>query len=195
MAKVRAQTTPTMPGRRRWAGCTRHGLVLSLAVAAGIALFLALAAVMVGGLFHEPLAGNFYAVFPHNTLALMFGLVFGYAVFALGMGVARFWRDVSPAPPARGGGRGRARRAAPALPGRRARQGCNNADDAFTLWRRRFHHCTFYGFMLCFAATCVATLYHYFLGEPAPYPFWSAPVLLGTVGGVGLLVARPACCG
>ena len=42
--------------------------------------------------------------------------------------------------------------------------------------------------MLCFAATCVATLYHYFLGEPAPYPFWSAPVLLGTVGGVGLLV-------
>ena len=64
-------------------------------------------------------------------------------------------------------------------------KGCNNADDAFTLWRRRFHHCTFYGFMLCFAATCVATLYHYFLGEPAPYPFWSAPVLLGTVGGVG----------
>ena len=34
----------------------------------------------------------------------------------------------------------------------------------------------------------MATLYHYFLGEPAPYPFWSAPVLLGTVGGVGLLV-------
>ena len=45
---------PTMPGRRRWAGWPRHGLVLSLAVAAGIALFLALAAVMVGGLFHEP---------------------------------------------------------------------------------------------------------------------------------------------
>ena len=114
-------------------------------MAAGIALFLALAAVMVGGLFHEPLAGNFYAVFPHNTLALMFGLVFGYAVFALGMGVARFWRDVSPGAASRGGGRGRATRCACAT-GRRTARGCNNADDAFTLWRRRFHHCTFYGF-------------------------------------------------
>ncbi|PFN80928.1 tricarballylate utilization protein TcuB, partial [Bacillus sp. AFS076308] len=39
-------------------------------------------------------------------------------------------------------------------------EGCNNADDQFTLWRRRFHHLTFYGFMLCFAATGVATLFH-----------------------------------
>jgi citrate/tricarballylate utilization protein len=43
-------------------------------------------------------------------------------------------------------------------------EGCNNADDAFTLARRRFHHFTFYGFMLCFAATSVATLYHYAVG-------------------------------
>ena len=63
-----------------------------------------------------------------------------------------------------------------------------NADDAFTLWRRRFHHFTFYGFMLCFAATCVATLYHYLLGWRAPYALTSLPVLLGTAGGIGLLV-------
>ena len=50
---------------------------------------------------------------------------------------------------------------------------------------------TFYGFMLCFAATCVATLYHYVLHEQAPYPLLSVPVLLGTVGGIGLL-AGPA---
>ena len=61
----------------------------------------------------------------------------------------------------------------------------------FTLRRRRFHHLTFYGFMLCFAATCVATLYHYVLDERAPYPLLSLPVLLGTVGGIGLL-AGPA---
>ena len=67
-------------------------------------------------------------------------------------------------------------------------QGCNNADDAWTLWRRRFHHLTFYGFMLCFAATSVATLYHYLLGQPAPYAFTSLPVVLGTVGGIGLLI-------
>jgi citrate/tricarballylate utilization protein len=42
--------------------------------------------------------------------------------------------------------------------------------------------------MLCFAATSVATLYHYLLGQPAPYAFTSLPVVLGTVGGMGLLV-------
>ena len=39
-----------------------------------------------------------------------------------------------------------------------------------------------------FAATCVATVYHYALGWLAPYPYASVPVLLGTAGGIGLLV-------
>jgi citrate/tricarballylate utilization protein len=67
-------------------------------------------------------------------------------------------------------------------------QGCNNADDAYTLWRRRFHHFTFYGFLSCFAATIVATGYHYLLGLPAPYALNSLPVLLGIAGGIGLLI-------
>jgi citrate/tricarballylate utilization protein len=69
--------------------------------------------------------------------------------------------------------------------------GCTNEDDRYSLARRRMHHLTFYGFTLCFAATCVATVYHYAFGWAAPYPFWSVPVLLGTVGGIGLL-AGPA---
>ncbi|MGN6459501.1 MAG: tricarballylate utilization 4Fe-4S protein TcuB, partial [Achromobacter mucicolens] len=167
----------------------RNGLALSLATAAGLALFLVLAVVMAGGLFHEPMAGNFYAVFPHNTLALMFGVVFGFSMLALAVGVTRFWRNVSP------GAASGAALAEAAHDALRLRyldgghgKGCNNADDAFTLWRRRFHHFTFYGFMLCFAATCVATLYHYLLGQQAPYPILSAPVLLGTAGGIGLLI-------
>jgi hypothetical protein len=47
---------------------------------------------------------------------------------------------------------------------------------------------TFYGFLLCFAATCVATLFHYFLNWSAPYPLFSLPVILGVLGGIGLLV-------
>jgi citrate/tricarballylate utilization protein len=66
--------------------------------------------------------------------------------------------------------------------------GCPNEDDAYTLARRRFHHLTFYGFLLCFAATGVATLYHYLLGWTAPYDLPSLPKLLGAVGGVSLLV-------
>jgi len=45
-----------------------------------------------------------------------------------------------------------------------------------------------WGFMLCFAATSVATLYEYALGIMSPFPFFSLPVLLGTIGGIGLLI-------
>src|SRR3546814_2284146 len=69
---------------------------MALASAAGLALFLVLVLLINGSLFHEPLAGNFYAIFPHNTLALMFGFVFLFAVMALGIGVVKFWRGVSP---------------------------------------------------------------------------------------------------
>jgi citrate/tricarballylate utilization protein len=45
--------------------------------------------------------------------------------------------------------------------------------------------------MLCFASTSVATVYHYAFGWQAPYALTSLPVILGTVGGLGLL-AGPA---
>jgi citrate/tricarballylate utilization protein len=60
--------------------------------------------------------------------------------------------------------------------------------DARSPWRRWFHHCTFYGFMLCFASTTVAAIYHTFFGWPAPYEYGSLPVVLGTAGGIGLVV-------
>ena len=56
--------------------------------------------------------------------------------------------------------------------------------------RRLFHHLTFYGFMLCFAATVVATFYHYALGWKAPYPGTSLPVALGVLE-ASALVAGP----
>ena len=42
--------------------------------------------------------------------------------------------------------------------------------------------------MLCFAATSVGTLYHYGFGWVAPYGYLSLPKLLGTVGGVLMIV-------
>ncbi|HSD55489.1 MAG TPA: tricarballylate utilization 4Fe-4S protein TcuB [Burkholderiales bacterium] len=167
----------------------RNGLTVALALAAGLALFLVLALASKGSLWHAPLAGDFYAVFPHRLLVLVFGAVFGFAVLALALGVRRFWRDQSPGP-APGAAIAEATHDALRLKyldgGHGA--GCNEVDDAFTLARRRFHHLTFYGFLLCFAATCVATVYHYALGWPAPYPLASLPVVLGTVGGIGLLI-------
>ena len=66
--------------------------------------------------------------------------------------------------------------------------GCFNDDEQPTDRRKIYHHLTFYGFLLCFAATCVATLYHYLLAREAPYAWWDLPVVLGTLGGIGLLI-------
>ena len=194
MAKVRGQTyadyawPPTLGALYQ-----RNGLTVSLALAAGLALFLVLALALNGTIWGGDLRGNFYTLFPHNLLVAMFAPVFLWAVLALGLGVRRFWREVKPAtsglpvnvPAAAeathdvlrlkylGGGHG---------------EGCNNEDDAYTLARRRAHHLTFYGFMLCFAATSLATVYHYAFGWIAPYDLPSLPKLLGAVGGVSLLL-------
>ncbi len=194
MARVRVQTYEDHAWPQPLGALyRRNGLAVSLALAGGLALFLCLALALRGSLWHAPLAGNFYAVFPHNLLVLMFGAAFGFAVFALFMGATRFWRGVRPdtVPGARTeGATAEAAHAALSLKyldGGHG-DGCNDEDDRYTLRRRRFHHLTFYGFMLCFASTSVATLYHYVFGWVAPYPVTSLPVVLGTVGGIGLLV-------
>jgi citrate/tricarballylate utilization protein len=190
MAKVRMETYtdfawPASLGKLY----KNNGLTLSLATAFGLALFLVLTVMSTGKLLHVPLAGNFYAIFPHNTLALMFGVVFGFAVLALGIGVKRFWSEITPG---QASGEAISEAAHNALKLKYLDgghgDGCNDEDDRFTLRRRRFHHLTFYGFMLCFASTSVATLYHYVLGLQAPYAYTSLPVILGTVGGIGLLI-------
>ncbi|MFZ2648855.1 MAG: tricarballylate utilization 4Fe-4S protein TcuB [Burkholderiaceae bacterium] len=195
MARVRAQTYRHYAWPKAFgAAYRRNGLVVALVLAASLALFLVLALAAKGSLFHEPLQGNFYAVFPHSMLVGMFGAVFAFAALALTLGVTRFWRELNGKEmgtgTAGGAALGEATRDALALRnlGGGHGQGCNEADDRFTLARRRFHHLSFYGFMLCFASTCVATLYHYALDQPAPYALISLPVLLGSVGGVGLLL-------
>jgi citrate/tricarballylate utilization protein len=65
---------------------------------------------------------------------------------------------------------------------------CVDAEERRTPWRRWMHHCTFYGFALCFASTTVAAIYHLVFGWIAPYSYTSAPVVLGTIGGIGLLI-------
>lgn len=190
MAKVRQETYIDFAWPHAFGSLYRkNGITLALASSVSLIAFLLSTLVLNGTLFLAPNGGNFYAIFSHNTLALMFGAVFVFAILAIAIGVIQFWRQISPgditgvaAAEAThdvlslkylGGGHG---------------EGCNNEDDAFSLWRKRFHHLTFYGFMLCFAATSVATLYHYLLGLSAPYAFNSLPVILGTLGGIGLLI-------
>ena len=192
MATVRGQTYADYAWPKALGGLYKsNGLTVSMALAVSLSLFLILAIQSNGTLWGGPVENGFYAIFPHNLMVSMFAPIFLWSVLALALGVTRFWREVTPAtsgaplssPAAAeaahdalrlkylGGGHG---------------DGCNNEDDAFTLARKRMHHLTFYGFMLCFAATSVATVYHYALGWPAPYDFTSLPKILGTVGGISL---------
>jgi citrate/tricarballylate utilization protein len=128
---------------------------------------------------------------PHNAMAALFGAAFIYAVLALAMGVRAFWRDIGEpnGMTADGGSLWQAMRDAGELrylDG--GGVGCVNEDERPNDRRKIYHHLTFYGFILCFAATCVATLYHYLLAREAPYPWWDLPVVLGTLGGAGLLI-------
>ena len=66
--------------------------------------------------------------------------------------------------------------------------GCNYPDERFSMGRRWLHHFVFYGFLLCFASTTAAAIYEHFFHLSAPYPFWSWPVMLGTTGGIALLI-------
>ena len=193
MAKVRAQTYhdyawPPALGQLY----QRNGLTLSLALAGGLALFLALAVALKGSLFGTP-GADFYALFPHNLLVGLFAPVFLFAVLALALGVRRFWRAITPVTSGAPVGGPAAAEAThdvlrlKYLDGGHG-DGCPNEDDAYTLSRRRCHHLTFYGFLLCFAATSVATLYHYLFDLPAPYDLPSLPKLLGAVGGVMLTI-------
>ena len=170
----------------------RNGVVVSLVTAGSIALVLVLSLLLQSNAaLFAPAAGpgGFYAVIPGSVMIVVGGVVFGISLLALLIGTIRFWRGMSggQVPLSRplwqaighvltlrylgGGG-----------------DGCNDRDDAFTQLRRWFHHALFYGFGLCFAATAVAAIYEHILGKLAPYPLLSAPVVLGTLGGIGMVI-------
>jgi citrate/tricarballylate utilization protein len=195
LAIARAESWAAYAWPRAFAGLfARNGLAISIICALSVAAFIIGFAAftdrqVLTGVHTGP--GAFYALMPHNAMAALFGAAFLYAVIALAMGLRAFWRDIGePAgtladPPSLwqamkdagqlryldGGG-----------------VGCFNEDERPTDHRRIYHHLTFYGFLLCFASTSVATLYHYLLAREAPYAWWDLPVVLGTLGGIGLVI-------
>jgi len=171
-----------------------NGLWIAICLTLSLAFFITLIMLRQNAqLFDSTKVLGFYDVLNHNALVSLFAPIFLFDVLALGMGLYAFLSNITPvtgevAPSSEAameathnmlslkyldGGHG---------------EGCNNEDDTFTLAKRRAHHMTFYGFMLCFAATSVATFYHYALGLQAPYAWSSLPKLLGIVGGVSLLL-------
>jgi citrate/tricarballylate utilization protein len=188
-------------------------LLLALAMIALV--FAAAFAVNSSAVLDAGSAAVFYGVVPHAAMVALFGGVGTFVVVALAIGARRFRRDLdrngsrgastapgtsnapnTSTPPtvstsgafARGGGALRALRDVFTLRHlHTSGEPCATAEEVRTPWRRRFHHATFYGFLLCFASTSVAAVYHGF-GSEAPYAYASVPVVLGALGGIGLLV-------
>ena len=172
----------------------RNGLAVALITAVSLTLVLLLTFFLQGSstVFstHRG-AGAFYEVIPYKLMVLPALAIALWSLLALLIGGARFWHDT--------GGR------LSQLVNPRVHlsamwdtlrlrylqsdgHGCTYPDEQFSHARRWFHHLVFYGFMLNLASTTVAAIYNHFLHRVAPYPFWSWPVVLGTVGGVGLLL-------
>jgi citrate/tricarballylate utilization protein len=172
----------------------RNALAVTVITAASIMVILGLVLVFQGSgaLFATHLGeGAFYHVVPFIAMTVPPSLIalYGFAVFIAG--AVRFWRatqgpisalvdpsalwratkDAFGLAYLKGGG-----------------AGCNYPGESFSRARMWYHHLTFYGFLLDFAATTIAAFYDHFLSWQAPYLYFSAPVILGTVGGVGLLI-------
>jgi citrate/tricarballylate utilization protein len=168
----------------------RNGLFVSLATALALILVMVLSTLLISpetltGAHRGP--GAFYAVVPYGVMVSVAGLSFGYAVLALVMGLRNYWR-ASGAP---AGAKAFALGLHDAMTLRNlggGGHGCNDTDESFSQRRRWLHQAMMWGFLLCFAATSVATVYDHFFGWVAPYGWTSLPVLLGTVGGIGLTI-------
>jgi citrate/tricarballylate utilization protein len=135
--------------------------------------------------------GAFYRVVPYAAMTLVPLVIAVCGVVVMIAGVVCFWRETANGQciPVDLGAVRRATRDAFYLTYMKGGgAGCNYPDEAFSDARRWFHHLVFYGFLLDLASTTMAAIYDHFLGWPAPYPVSSWPVMLGSAGGVGLLI-------
>jgi citrate/tricarballylate utilization protein len=174
----------------------RNGLVMSVAMAGGVAAALLLAMLLQGAatMFstHSQAPGHgFYEVIPYGAMVWVASATFLFSILALVVGFFRFWKDTG----------GQVSELAQGATWKQALHdaatlkylgggghGCNDIGEGFGVAKRHYHHVMAYGFLLCFASTSVATVYHHAFGWLAPYGFFSLPVLLGTLGGLGLML-------
>ncbi|HZP95575.1 MAG TPA: tricarballylate utilization 4Fe-4S protein TcuB [Candidatus Limnocylindria bacterium] len=136
--------------------------------------------------------GSFYRVLPYLAMAVPFLVLTAYVLaIMIGSGL-RFWRKTG----ARLGdlvdGRSVIEATRDALDLRYLRggeaDGCYYPTDEASHSRRWLHAAVFYGFMSAFAATTIAAFMQEFLGLMPPYPLYSPPVVLGSAGGVAMIV-------
>ena len=173
----------------------RNGLFVSIAISLALGLAVGLMLMLINPSLFWGIhlgEGAFYVIMPHTIMAGIPLTITAYVLVAFCVGLRRYWLHT-----------GASWRGMPALKDAFAAMaslrylggdnsggspGCPSEGDRASNRRKYYHHATFYGFMMCFASTSLGTLYHYLLGREAPYGYFEAPVLLGTIGGIVLCI-------
>lgn len=172
----------------------KNGLATLLITLASIALvyFTALVTKSSDGLFGSYTGPNsFYAIIPYGLMVAAYSLIVLLVIFSFWFSVRKFWQETAPVAETLTDRPGNLRALKDALTLKYLEgggHGCNYPTDEFSFIRRYLHHLIFYGFGLCFVATTLAAIYDHLLGRPAPYPFFSLPVLSGTIGGILIVI-------
>ena len=136
--------------------------------------------------------GSFYAVIPYVAMFLPPLLIALYGVVVLVGGALQFWRETRGTLGELLDLRALVEAAADAF-GLRYMQGgeeggCYYPAESPSRWRWALHSLVFWGFLSAFAASTIAFIYQDFLHWEPPYPILSAPVILGSLGGIAMIV-------
>jgi len=193
LAEGRAQTYERYGFPRVFARLFRTPLTAaSVFTLAGIVVTLlaVVASAGVAALWTQQLgSGAFYRVVPYSALVVPAIALALYGVAILAIGAVDYAADIGPGfaflSPA---SVGRALHDALTLVYLKGGgSGCYDVHRGSQL-RRVFHMLVFWGFLCDFAATTVAAIAQGFFGRLPPYPLLSVPVILGTIGGIGIVV-------
>lgn len=194
LAEVREQTYARYALPRVVADLAqRNAWLLGIATVVSLAFFGVVAALSPAGLFGARQGpGAFYDVIPYLVMMLPALLISLYAIWVMLTGAFLFAKEV-------GGQRLVLSNLRPILVaageafGLRYLRGgtaggCYYPSERTSNSRLVLHMLVFYGFLSAFAATIAAGIMQDIMGIDPPYPLLSVPVVLGSIGGVGLIV-------
>ncbi|MEN1967920.1 tricarballylate utilization 4Fe-4S protein TcuB [Lentibacillus sp. N15] len=136
--------------------------------------------------------GSFYQLIPEYLMTGIFSALGLWMVGVWFIGARRFWRDIRSSKDESATFKDvvTATKYAADLRnlGGKNKGGCTDQEGKSSTNRRWLHHFVGYGFLLTFASTTLAAFCAHILQSPAPYSVFHPVVLLGTVGGIGIIV-------
>jgi citrate/tricarballylate utilization protein len=192
LAEVREQTYAGYALPRVVSDLAKRNAWLFISVALVSAVLYALVGIS-GGLFGQHQGpGAFYQVVPYLAMMLPALLLSIYAVGVVLVGAFAFARDTHGKPGDFLQWRALKEAGGDALGLRYLRGGaaggCTYPTERASNSRLILHMLVFYGFLSAFAATIAAFILQDVFGQLPPYPILSVPVILGTLGGVAMIV-------